>query len=466
MSKKGAEAALRVQLADANAKIEKLEFDNTALQHRIRNQKEGAGKEVSELKERIAEIKVKYAKPPESERLLEALGRGVLALYVEIKDRKVLSMTDEMVAENRALARANPLVILNYLRTLTRNRLAGHEDCELDLRAQLKLNEDDAQRNVRNLKERMASVQATQTRAISMAEEARAKLEDAELAKDAALDDTRGLIEQVKADQMTLVLQMRAKGEENEKLQKVIADKDKQLKRQETKMLQMAGLESEIQSLRAENLLNYKKMQAQHEAKTAQFQNDIKRLVKLEAENDRYSDRVRQLESELKKAKTSYTVMHYLDEQAKSGRLESLYRTKTKAYEEAEIKAKSLEKTADKHKQNAQEMEKKYKALFDAVEKQNQKDDKQHTTVDVRKKVRTLPLDALRAEGRLAAGWTCPVCCLFSKTCATEQKGGAFWGMEHVQSCVWSFGARADHSQDHTCTCSECMSWDSNQQSI
>jgi len=388
MAPKGAEAAhLRAQLADANEKIEKLAFDNTALLHRIRAQHDSASKEVTELKEQIAEIKTKYAKPPESEKLLEALSAGVLALYAEMKDRKVLSRTDELLAENRALVRANPLVILNYLRTLTRNCLAGHEDCELHLRAQLKHNEDDAERNVRNLKERMASVQATQTRAISMAEEARSKLEDAELAKDAALDDTRGLIDQVKGDQMTLVLQMRTKGEENEKLQKVIADKDKQLKRQENKMLQMAGLESEIQSLRAENLLNYKKMQAQHEAKTAQFQNDIKRLVKLEAENDRYSERVRQLESEVKKAKTSYTVMHYLDEKARSGRLESLYRTKTKAYEEAETKLKSLEKTADKYKSDAKEMEKKYKALFDAVEKQNQKDDKQGNTVDVRKKV-------------------------------------------------------------------------------
>ena len=65
---------------------------------------------------------------------------------------------------------------------------------------------------------------------------------------------------------MALVLQMRSKGEENEKLQKVIADKDKQLKKQETKMLQMAGLESEIQSLRAESKLSFQKMQSQHNA--------------------------------------------------------------------------------------------------------------------------------------------------------------------------------------------------------
>ena len=76
---------------------------------------------------------------------------------------------------------------------------------------------------------------------------------------------------------------------------------------------------------------------------------------------------------ELKKAKTSYTVMHYLDEQAKSARLESLYRGKTKAVEEAETKIKTLEKHCDKYRTEAQEMEKKYKALFDAVEAQNQK---------------------------------------------------------------------------------------------
>ena len=250
----------------------------------------------------------------------------------------------------------------------------------------MKLAEDEAQRNVRSLKDRMASVQATQTRAIAMAEEARVKLEDAEHAKDAALDDTRGLVEQVKADQMTLVLQMRAKGEENEKLQKVIADKDKLLKKQETKMLQMAEMESQIQSLRAENMLNYKKMHAQHEAKTAQFQNDIKRLVKLEAENAKYCERIKQLEAEVKRAKTSYTVMHYLDEQARSSRLESLYRSKTKAYEEADIKVKALKEAADKFKAEALEWQKKYKTLCSAVEEENNKQSDKRVPVDVHKK--------------------------------------------------------------------------------
>jgi predicted nuclease with TOPRIM domain len=219
-----------------------------------------------------------------------------------------------------------------------------------------------------------------------MAEEARVKLEDAEHAKDAALDDTRGLVEQVKADQMTLVLQMRAKGEENEKLQKVIADKDKLLKKQETKMLQMAEMESQIQSLRAENMLNYKKMHAQHEAKTAQFQNDIKRLAKLEAENAKYSERIKQLEAEVKRAKTSYTVMHYLDEQARSSRLESLYRSKTKAYEEADIKVKALKEAADKFKAEALEWQKKYKTLCSAVEEENNKQSDKRVPVDVHKK--------------------------------------------------------------------------------
>ena len=90
---------------------------------------------------------------------------------------------------------------------------------------------------------------------------------------------------------------------------------------------------------------------------------------------------------ELKKAKTSYTVMHYLDEQAKAARLESLYRSKTKALEDAETRIKTLEKHCEKFRTEAQEMEKKYKALFDAVEAQNHKADKHKTSGDnVRKK--------------------------------------------------------------------------------
>jgi hypothetical protein len=383
---KGAEAGLRLQLTECNQTIERLQFDRTALQHRLREQQDKANKDAADLRRQIEEIKAKYGKPPESEKMLELLSKAVVGLYIEMKGRRLLKETEEVQAENKALARVNPIVVVSYLRTMLRSQFASHEDTELDLRAQLKLAEDEAQRNVRSLKDRMASVQATQTRAIAMAEEARVKLEDAEHAKDAALDDTRGLVEQVKADQMTLVLQMRAKGEENEKLQKVIADKDKLLKKQETKMLQMAEMESQIQSLRAENMLNYKKMHAQHEAKTAQFQNDIKRLAKLEAENAKYSERIKQLEAEVKRAKTSYTVMHYLDEQARSSRLESLYRSKTKAYEEADIKVKALKEAADKFKAEALEWQKKYKTLCSAVEEENNKQSDKRVPVDVHKK--------------------------------------------------------------------------------
>ena len=383
---KGAEAGLRFQLTECNQTIERLQFDRTALQHRLREQQDKANKDAAEQRRQIEEIKAKYGKPPESEKMLESLSKVVVGLYIEMKGRRLLKETEEVQAENKALARVNPIVVVSYLRTILRSQFASHEDTELDLRAQLKLAEDEAQRNVRSLKDRMASVQATQTRAIAMAEEARVKLEDAEHAKDAALDDTRGLVEQVKADQMTLVLQMRAKGEENEKLQKVIADKDKLLKKQETKMLQMAEMESQIQSLRAENMLNYKKMHAQHEAKTAQFQNDIKRLVKLEAENAKYCERIKQLEAEVKRAKTSYTVMHYLDEQARSSRLESLYRSKTKAYEEADIKVKALKEAADKFKAEALEWQKKYKTLCSAVEEENNKQSDKRVPVDVHKK--------------------------------------------------------------------------------
>ncbi len=119
------------------------------------------------------------------------------------------------------LAKTHPVVVLSYLRTHLRALLAFHEDCELDLRAQLKIANQEADRSVKSLEDRMERALAREKEAINKAEGATARLEDAELAKDAALDDTRGLIEQVKSDQMTLIQQMRAKGEENEKLQQV-----------------------------------------------------------------------------------------------------------------------------------------------------------------------------------------------------------------------------------------------------
>ena len=62
-------------------KVERLEFDRSALQLRLRDQKEAAGKDIADLNKRIEEIRVKYAKPPESEKMLDALSKKVLGLF-------------------------------------------------------------------------------------------------------------------------------------------------------------------------------------------------------------------------------------------------------------------------------------------------------------------------------------------------------------------------------------------------
>ena len=76
--------------------------------------------------------------------------------------------------------------------------------------------------------------------------------------------------------------------------------------------------------------------------------------------------------------------MHYLDEQAKAARLDSLYRRKSKACENAETKLRAAEKNADKFKAEAVEMGDKYRTLLDAVEKLREK--QQRPKVDVSKK--------------------------------------------------------------------------------
>lgn len=86
---KGELANMRTQLAECHDKIGRLEFDRTALQHRLRDLQESARKEANELKAKAEEIKVKYAKPPESEKTLDALSKAVLNLYIEFKDRLI-----------------------------------------------------------------------------------------------------------------------------------------------------------------------------------------------------------------------------------------------------------------------------------------------------------------------------------------------------------------------------------------
>lgn len=388
-----AKDGLKVELQEWKAKTERLTFEKNALLARLRELPAQHKKEVTALKTKLAEVTASKHETTEESQMLHALSSAVLSLYLEVKERKVLRQTDDMEIEQRQLAKTNPVVVMSYLRTHLRALLAFHEDSELDLRAQLKLASVESEQNKKKLMDDVEKVQKRAAKLQTSANEATARLEDAELAKDAALDDTRGLIEQVKMDQMTLVQQMRAKGEENEKLQQVILEKDKQLKKQETKMMQMANLESEIQSVKTGNLLERKKMEAQHMAKTASFQRDLKRQEKVLLENQHLLARVQQLEVELKKAKTSYTVMHYHDEQAKTQRLESLYRSKSKACDEADTKIKALEKQVDKCKEEARLAKEQYQKLFEVVKSQSDKRiEQQRQSFDYKRKAEQLSL--------------------------------------------------------------------------
>eukprot|EP00961_Rhodomonas_salina_P250099 3380489-Rhodomonas_salina.1 len=85
---------------------------------------------------------------------------------------------------------------MSYLRTHLRALLAFHEDSELDLRAQLKLASVESEQNKKKLMDDVEKVQKRAAKLQTSANEATARLEDAEL---------------VKMDQMTLVQQMRAK---------------------------------------------------------------------------------------------------------------------------------------------------------------------------------------------------------------------------------------------------------------
>lgn len=199
------------------------------------------------------------------------------------------------------------------------------------------------------LKGRVSSALEREARALALANGATSRLEDAELAKDSALNDTKGLVDQVKTDQMLLVQQLRAKGEENEKLQVVIQDKDKTLKKQEVQMLQMAKMESEIQSLKAQSLLERKKLESQHAAKMSHFEVEIQKMTRLEAENDRYRERLKATEEQVGRQNLSHVQTKLKEMQEKAERFEGMYVKKIKQVEELETKAKGFQHLAEKH---------------------------------------------------------------------------------------------------------------------
>uniref|UniRef100_A0A7S0HN84 Uncharacterized protein n=1 Tax=Hanusia phi TaxID=3032 RepID=A0A7S0HN84_9CRYP len=382
--KDGKQSASKMEALENKKLIERLQLEKDSLQSRVRELISAHEKEVQVHRSRYAELLEQKDRGSTEQKLLHSISAALVSLYIELKERKALTVSEDMEAEHRALNKANPMVILAYIRTHIRSLLSSYEDSELELRAQLKLAYEEAQRNVRDLKEKVQAAQDGQTRALGIAEEAKDKLEDAELAKDSALSDTKNLIDQVKSDQMALVLQMRAKGEENEKLQRVIEEKDRLLKQQEAQVLRVSGLESEIQTLKAENLLSRKKLEAQHNAKTSHFKNEIKKLAMIESENEALQGKLKMLELELKNARTAYTSTSFQTEQMKAQRFEKLHQTKSKQVEDLETKIRSLQKTAEKNEKDAAEWREKYKKLYEAVRKQGmEREERLKNNVDV-----------------------------------------------------------------------------------
>jgi predicted RNase H-like nuclease (RuvC/YqgF family) len=140
--------------------IQRLEEEKAGLLKRLRAVHSYFKKETENLKSQISTIRAEKDRASEDAEQLNLLSSAILALYVEVKDRKAARMTEELEAEAQRLACTNPYILLMYLRTHLRVVLSNQEDDELNLRDQIKVAQNDVARMENVLRNRLGEAES------------------------------------------------------------------------------------------------------------------------------------------------------------------------------------------------------------------------------------------------------------------------------------------------------------------
>eukprot|EP00658_Telonema_sp_P-2_P012271 TRINITY_DN14678_c0_g1_i1.p1 TRINITY_DN14678_c0_g1~~TRINITY_DN14678_c0_g1_i1.p1 ORF type:complete len:489 (+),score=155.67 TRINITY_DN14678_c0_g1_i1:186-1652(+) len=368
-----------------------------------------AADEIDRLNERIhdlktdnshlrSDIELLRSEKSNMDSQLRSFGRvneAVVNMLLEIKQRAGADQPwadPESVAairQRQALLSQNPHVTADQLRGQLRVLLASKDGYERNLKKALEDQEASWEQRQEVLETEIRGLVEFKTGSDEAMADVWGKVEEAEEAQAMVIEESRGIIEKLKADNHSMLETIKEKETEIENLKLDMSKKDAIIDQQDTELLQVSQLENQMNVLAVQNELAVKQAHAQSNSKLQELEKANQVLRRESQKAAGLHDKLKAAESEVLAYKNDIRRSKMVDSDKRVARFERAKNEQDKKLKKTEQKVVQLGLITDKTTQANLRLEKEYRKMFTAVKCQQKEmiEQEQRATrdVDVRK---------------------------------------------------------------------------------
>ena len=374
-----------------------IENERDALVFQMRELELDHTRQLERLKKSLADASSKREAMQERIDRVEKLETSIIYLYVEVKDRshENLNEAPDFAAEAEQMKGTNPLLVLDMLRASIRNLLAFKDTFENELKNEFHRKKTKLEIQNEQLEGKISDMMEERENDLKALEAAEGRMGNAEATKEAVIGEANRVIEDVKVDNMKLVNLIKRKDEELDDLRVQLEQREQVIRHKDIKLMRIAQLETQIQQNKMQHQFDLQKLQAKHMKIMKQFQKELGRFGKTEADHSHLQTELKAKETELSSYKKNIQLLQAADLQTKISKMNSIILKKDQTLDATEKKLRHAEYDAETLRKQNKQMQVEYDKLFNAVKKQKEQarleEERQRSSIDVHKKVDEIP---------------------------------------------------------------------------
>eukprot|EP00698_Gefionella_okellyi_P022618 TRINITY_DN7519_c0_g1_i1.p1 TRINITY_DN7519_c0_g1~~TRINITY_DN7519_c0_g1_i1.p1 ORF type:complete len:619 (+),score=160.23 TRINITY_DN7519_c0_g1_i1:66-1922(+) len=269
-------------------RVHELEAERDALRFQMREISNDHIAEKKALQVTIDDLSKRRDAMKEKLDRIERIEQFVINLFIEMKDRSADADTPDFEAEREELSKLNIMVVLDKLRASLRHLQTFKEDYENELRGLLGRRKAEAELKVAELQKTVSDLVDAKGRAETVAEQAAQKMQRVESQHRGLVDESQSLMTQLTADNERLAKLVKNNQDELSKMRDELDQREQQLRHKDIRLMRIAQLETAIQSNKIQHQFDLQKLQARHVKTLKEFEKEIGRFSKTEAENQAF----------------------------------------------------------------------------------------------------------------------------------------------------------------------------------
>lgn len=355
-----AAAAASEEIEKLNEKLNDLKQDNLTLASQV---------EILDSEKDEMEIQLKS---------FARVNEAVVNMLLETRQRAGVAQAEDpdsvaAIRQRQALYNQNPHVTTDQLRAQLRVLLAAKDGYEKNLKKALAEKEKTWHLQISLLTTEVKELTEFKMRSEQAIESVWEKVREAEDAQGLTVTESREIIEELKADNLRMIVVLEQKDLELHELAAEIHHKEVKIEEQGTKLHEVNDIENNMKILKLHNALEMKRCEAQAHSKLQELdkQNDILRRDVSRAQGLR--DQVAQAQAESAVYKSDIRRSKMVDSDKRVERCERYKTMQETKLNNSQKQVKQLALLTEKTTADNVKLEKEYRKMFSAV-KQQQKE--------------------------------------------------------------------------------------------